>query len=36
MVGRIERVALREIWRHEAYDFTTLVKPEYRSFKRSD
>lgn len=25
MVGRIERVALREIWRHEAYDFTTWL-----------
>lgn len=25
MVGRVERVPLREIWRHEAYDFTTWL-----------
>lgn len=26
MVGKIERVALREIWKHEAYDFTTWLQ----------
>lgn len=25
MIGRVERVPLREIWRHEAYDFTTWL-----------
>lgn len=25
MIGKIERVALRDIWRHEAYDFTTWL-----------
>lgn len=26
MIGKIERVALREIWKHEAYDFTTWLE----------
>jgi len=26
MIGKIERVPLREIWRHEAYDFTTWLQ----------
>lgn len=25
MIGKIERVPLREIWKHEAYDFTTWL-----------
>lgn len=26
MIGRIERVGLREVWRHEAFDFTTWLE----------
>ena len=26
MIGKIERVELRDIWRHEAYDFTTWLE----------
>lgn len=26
MIGRIQRVALRDVWRHEAYDFTTWLQ----------
>jgi RecB family endonuclease NucS len=26
MVGKIEKVALREIWKHEAHDFTTWLE----------
>jgi hypothetical protein len=26
MVGKIEKVPLREIWKHEAIDFTTWLK----------
>ena len=26
MIGKIERVPLRDIWKHEAYDFTTWLQ----------
>jgi len=26
MIGRIERVPLLDIWKHEAYDFTTWLQ----------
>jgi len=26
VIGKIERVALREVWRHEALDFTTWLE----------
>ena len=26
MIGRIERVPLRDLWKHEAYDFTTWLQ----------
>ncbi len=26
MIGKIERIPLREIWKHEAYDFTTWIE----------
>ena len=26
MIGKIEKVALREIWKHEAHDFTTWLE----------
>lgn len=26
MIGRIDRLALREVWRHEAQDFTTWLE----------
>ena len=26
MIGKIERVPLRDIWKHEAYDFTTWIE----------
>lgn len=26
MIGKIEKVALREIWKHEAQDFTTWLE----------
>lgn len=25
-IGRLERVALREVWKHEAYDFTQWIE----------
>lgn len=26
MIGKIERVPLRDLWKHEAYDFTTWLQ----------
>jgi hypothetical protein len=26
MIGKIERVPLRDIWKHEAYDFTSWLQ----------
>lgn len=29
MVGKIKRVPLRDIWKHEAYDFTTWLQDDW-------
>ncbi len=34
MVGRLERVPLRKLWKHEAYDFTTWLF-EHLDFRRT-
>jgi len=26
MIGKIQRVRIRDIWKHEAYDFTTWLE----------
>ncbi|MGB0091626.1 MAG: hypothetical protein WBP81_03720 [Solirubrobacteraceae bacterium] len=33
-IGKIERVPLREVWRHEAYNLTTWLEEKHRRSER--